>query len=232
MAKVNFKYDIKKDAWSWVLVAKKKNGMWGMDRKKEILYIPSFLLEQIIKADKKEAEDLVYKYLINHPKKQIRKTVINNQIKALENSWRKIEGIYFKTLEKIIQKPIYTKKFTCYITSGFMCPYNPEKNWFMASMWHGQPFSLTTIAHELMHLQFIHYYWDYLENKGLDREQIEDLKESLTFLLNEPEFYSFLLVNDNGYPNHQKLRERLKEIWQKEKDFKKFLDRAIEAVKK
>lgn len=232
MAIVDFKYDFKKDAWSWVYIAKRKDDMWGMDKKKQIDFIPLPLLKQIIKKDKKEAEILIFNYLINHPKKKVRKVVIDNQIQVLEKSWEKIENVYFKTLEKVTQKPIYTKNFTCYITSGFMCPYNPEEDWFMASMWHGQPFSLTTIAHELMHLQFIHYYWDYLENEGLSREKIEDLKEALTFLLNEPEFNNFLLVNDKGYPNHQKLRGKLQKEWEKEKDFKKFLDKAIKIMKK
>jgi len=99
-------------------------------------------------------------------------------------------------------------------------------------MWHGLPFQLTTIYHELLHLQFLYYYEDYLKEKGLKKKQIEDLKESLTFLLNEPEFEEVILVKDKGYPSHQLLRKKLRKVWQREKNFRKFLDKAIKIIKK
>jgi len=94
------------------------------------------------------------------------------------------------------------------------------------------PFSITTICHELLHLQFLHYYRDYLEKKGLNDKQIEDIKESLTFLLNEPEFENIILSKDRGYPEHQRVRQQLKKIWQENKTFSKFLDKAINEINK
>ena len=102
----------------------------------------------------------------------------------------------------------------------------------MVSMWHSIPFSITTICHEVMHLQFLFHYRKYLVKKGLQEEQIQELKEALTFLLNEKEFNGMILCSDNGYPEHQKLRKKLQKIWTKDKDFGKFLNRAIEETKK
>jgi hypothetical protein len=113
-----------------------------------------------------------------------------------------------------------------------MCPYNQKENWFMVSFWHSTPSSITTICHEIMHLQFLHYYQNYLKKKELKDNQIEDLKEALTFLLNEPEFEEIILSNDFGYPEHIQLRKKLRKIWRKDKNFKNLIDRAILLIKR
>jgi len=231
MNKVNFKYDLEKDAWSWVLIAKDKN-LWGFSWRDQIAHISDELLEKIEKASFSSASKIVEEYIKNDPGKEYKDKVMFLEMQALEKSWKLVEKEYFKVLAEITQKPIFFDKFDCYFTKGLMCPYNDKENWFMVSMWHSIPFSITTICHEIMHLQFLHYYKNYLKKQGLKKEQIEDLKESLTFLLNEPEFENIILSDDNGYPNHQKLRKKLQKIWQNEKDFQKFLDLAIIEVKK
>lgn len=230
MAKVNFKYNLKKDAWSWVLIAKDKN-LWGLNWREQIAHIPDDLLRVIEKSSFSRAQEIVEEYIQKNPTKEYKNLVMKNDSNALENSWKFVEDKYFKTLVKITQKPIYRKNFDCYFTTGLMCPYNERENWFMISMWSSLHISIMVICHEIMHLQFLHYYKNYLKKKGLKKEQIETLKESLTFLLNEEEFSGILLCDDSGYPDHQKLRKKFHKIWQKEKDFKKFLDLAIAEVK-
>lgn len=112
-----------------------------------------------------------------------------------------------------------------------MCPYSEKENWFMVSMWHSIPLSITTICHEILHFQFLKYYKKYLEKKGLKNDQIEDLKEALTFLLNETEFEGIILSQDNGYPKHQELRKKLRNIWSKNKNFQNLIDEAIGIIK-
>jgi cobalamin biosynthesis Co2+ chelatase CbiK len=68
--------------------------------------------------------------------------------------------------------------------------------------------------------------------QGLKKDQIENLKESLTFLLNEHEFGNIILSQNNGYPEHKELRKKLKNIWSKNKDFQNLLDEAISIIKK
>lgn len=229
MAKVIFDYNIKKDAWSWVTIAKDKN-LWGLDWKNEIAHIPADLLNKILKLNFNEAQSIVEKYITENPKTEFKNGIIKIQIIALQNAWKIIEKKYLKILADIIQKPFYTKNFTCYFTSGFMCPYDEKENWFMNSIWHSLPFQITTICHEVMHLQFLHYYKNYLEKKGLNNKKIEVLKETLTFLLNEPEFKEIILVEDIGYPEHEKLRDQLQKIWHEERNFEKFLDKAIKEI--
>jgi hypothetical protein len=231
MTKVKFDYNLNKDAWSWVLIAKDKN-MWGLNWRDQIAQIPEGLLRKIEKTSFSRAQKIVEKYIEKDFKKEYKNKILHFEMQALEKSWRIIEKKYFKTLSSIIKKPIFTNEFNCYFTTGLMCPYNEKENWFMVSMWHSLPFSITTICHEIMHLHFLFYYKNYLKKQGLKKDQIENLKESLTFLLNEPEFDKIILCQDIGYPKHRELREKLKGIWSKNKEFQNLLDEAINIIKK
>lgn len=233
MAKVNFEYNLKKDAASWVLIAKgKKKDFWGLNKREQTEHISSELLKKIQKLSRQKAEKLIADKIGSDNKKKLKDALIKEQIKALKKSWNLVEKKYFQRLSQVTQKPIFLNKFNCFITTGFMAPYNEKENWFMVSLWNSVPGSITTICHELLHLQFLKYYRPYLKKKGLKNEQIEILKEALTFLLNEKEFSDLLLCDDPGYPAHQKLRRKLHRLWQKEKDFPKFLDLVIKEIKK
>jgi hypothetical protein len=230
MSKIKFNYDAKKDAWSWVLIAKDKN-LWGLNWKNEIAFIPEELLSKILKSSFSQAVKITELHIKNNPFRKYKKLIMKQEMKSLQKSWNAVEQSYFKILAEVTGKPIFSKTFGCYWTTGFMCPYNQKENWFMVSFWHSLPFSITTICHEIMHLQFLHYYENYLKNKGLNKNQIEDLKESLTFLLNEPEFEKIILSNDFGYPEHARLRKKLRNIWLKDKDFAKLIDKAVLMLK-
>jgi len=231
MAKVNFDYNLKKDAWSWVLIAKDKD-MWGLNWRNQIAQIPDELLEKIEKVSFSRAQKIVEDYIEKDSKKEYKNKVMYSEMQVLKKSWGMVEKKYFETLSKIMQRPIFTEKFSCYFTTGLVCPYNEKENWFMVSMWHSIPFSITTICHEIMHLQFLNYYKNYLTKRWLKKNQIEDLKESLTFLLNEEEFSDIILCDDSGYPEHGKLRKELKNIWLKNKDFQNLLDEAISIIRR
>lgn len=231
MPKLSFSYNLKKDAWSWVLIAKEKN-LWGLKWRDEVSFIPDELLNKIGKAGFSRAQKMVEKYIQTNPKNIFERKIMNFRMRALEQSWKLVEKKYFKTLASVTGKPVFRKSFGCYGTTGFMCPYSEKENWFMVSLWHSLPFSITTICHEMLHLQFLHYYKDYLKRQGLNKEQIEDLKEALTFLLNEPEFDSVILSCDDGYPEHQDLRKKLQKIWSRKKDFKELVEKGIALIKK
>ena len=229
MSKVKFDYNLSKDAWSWVLVVKDKT-TWGLDLRSQSPHVPDELFKIIQSNSFKKAQIEVEKFLKRNPKTPYKNKVLFFELHALKKAWKLREKAYFKILEDITQKPILCDIFTCYFTSGFMCPYNEKENWFMASMWHSAAFSITTICHEIIHLHFLSHYRGYLLKKGLNNEQIENLKESLTFLLNESEFNSVILCNDNGYPAHRKLREQLKQIWSKDRNFQNLIDKAIQLI--
>ncbi len=231
MIKLNFDYNLKKDAWSWVLIAKDRD-MWGLNWRDQIAQIPDELLEKIEKVSFSRAQKIVENYITKDSKKEYKNKVMKSEMQALEKSWRVVEKKYFEILSAITGQPIFVEKFSCYFTTGLVCPYNEKEDWFMVSMWHSTPFSITTICHELLHLQFLKYYKKYLKKKGLKNDQIEDLKEATTFLLNEAEFDGIILSQDNGYPEHQELRKKLKNIWSKNKNFQDLIDEASSVIKK
>lgn len=222
MPKVMFGYDRYKDAWSWVQIAQDRDENWGTNWRKENAHITHELLDQILNATKEEAIEIVLKHFDKSPYQKYKEEVIGAEIASLEKIWRTKEKEYFDALEKITGKPIYQKKFTCYFTTGFMCPYSRKDYWFMVSVWKGIPFQITTICHEILHLQFQHYWWKIIvDNLGEIKADI--LKESLTFLLNEDEFDSIILSEDQGYKNHQELRKELSNFWQKTRDFEELV---------
>lgn len=214
-----------------MLIAK-DNNMWGLNWRNQIPQITDELLRKIKKTSFSNAQKIVEDYIKKDSKKEYENKVMHFEMQSLEKSWRIVEKKYFQILSSVTRHPILVEKFSCYFTTGFVCPYDKKENWFMVSMWHSIPFSITTICHEIMHLQFLHYYKNYLKKKGLTNYQIEDLKESLTFLLNESEFEGIILSQDDGYPKHKKLRKKLKDIWLKNKDFKNLVDEAISIIKK
>lgn len=231
MIKIKFDYNLKKDAWSWVLIAKNKD-MWGLNWRDQIAQISNELLKKIEKVSFSSAQKIVENYIEKDSKKEYKSKVLYFEMLALKKLWAIIEKKYFEILANITQKPIFTNEFSCYFTTGLVCPYDEKEKWFMVSMWHSTPFSITTICHEIMHLQFLYYYKNYLKKRRLKKDQIEDLKESLTFLLNEPEFDNIILFQDNGYPEHKELRKKLKNTWTKNKDFQNLVDEAIRIIKK
>ena len=221
---MDFKYNITKDAESWVDIAQDKNDFYGTDYKSQVVFIPDDLLRQIQKNKRNKAVKLVNTHLKNHPKRKLRNQLIKQTIVNTNVLWSQIETQFIKRLKHVTQTSKFSEKITCYITTGFMCPY--DKDWFMISAWHSLPHSLGTIAHELLHIQFLKYYKDYCLER-LTEKQLDILKEAMTFILNI-EFNDLLLVDDRGYPEQQKLRVKLQKLWKG--NFKEFLDDSIKEI--
>lgn len=228
MPKLSFQYSFQKDAWAWVLIAKSQSPFSDSKPQERAPQIPPQLFQKIDRLSYDKAQKEVVRYLKQRPKQDLYQEAIKAKINSLEKVWPDKEKEFFKRLSKITQKPIYQENFQAYFTTGFMCPYNEKENWFTLSIWHGLPYNIKTIAHELFHLQFLHYYKNYCR-QHLSKKQTEDLKEALTFILNT-DFNDLLLVQDEGYPAHQKMRTELEKIWRKDKDFGGFLEKAFKII--
>lgn len=150
---------------------------------------------------------------------------------SLQKAWNKINDEYFKRLEKIMKKPVFSKEFKCYITTATRSPYNLEKHkWFMASFSKGILEALVTCGHELMHLQFHETYWKKIE-KEIGYDKTNDLKESLTVLLNL-KFSDLWFAFDRGYEMHKNLRNFIETEWKKKPDFDLLIKKCVEHLKK
>lgn len=231
ITKVKFDYDIKKDIGNYLnSIYQCKRNKYGRDDLIERISrkIPRNVLKLIQESkNRDEAAKVVHNYLIND---FLDESSTENTKQSLSKEWSKVEDLFFKKMEKFYEKPIYFKKITAYFTSLPICPYNFKENWFMVSFLRSREQQILTVCHELMHFMFIKYYRNYCLQKGLSKEQFEDLKESLTVFLNT-EFKGIVKVEDRGYLAHQKIREFLLKERKKTKNFQELLDKGIEFVK-
>lgn len=230
MSKIFFKIDFKEDAKNWVRVIQNKNQAYGRKYSEVISKIPKDILKKVQKATSVQGKKIVFKYLQSNAYNFVPEMEANQ--KMLEFYLKYKGSGLFKVIEKITGRRIYTGKFFATFTLMTSCPYDPMRDWFMVMAQKPLSRQVTNIFHEILHLQFTHYYYDYCLKHGLSQKQFHDLKESLTFLLNEVLFKKFYLAPDYGYSSHQSLRKKLKFLYDKNKKFDVFLEKAIEAVKK
>jgi hypothetical protein len=223
VAKVIFRINIERDAWNYYSTINSEN-KWGGN------FLENFTPKIIKKFKgrkwdevKKEVLELVNQFYKHHEKE------IEDKLEEIEEAWRKAEKEYFHRLRKITQHKIYAKEFKAYTTCVGRCPYYLKEDAFMISINGSVQRILVTIMHEIMHLQFHHYFEEKLK-KELTNEQFQDLKEALTVLLNH-DFRDLLGEEDRGYPKHKELREFIEEQWAKKKDFNSLLIKSIEYLK-
>lgn len=224
MPKVIFKFDIEEDAKNYWECAN-SNLHWGNDFTKSLRpeVLKKLKGKSWMKVKKETISMLMRGYQQNKEKNM-------EKLKVIQKKWDKMNDKYFKKLEDITKHKIYTKEFTCNITSIGRCPYNPKENSFMTNIFWKIEKILISCAHELMHLQF-HYYFEKPLRKKLSYEKFHDLKESLTVLLNI-EFKNLFKEKDIGYPKHQKLRKYIMQKWKENPDFEKLLEECVEYLKK
>lgn len=225
MAHVTFKIDYKKDAHNYWEAAN-SNFYWGHNFSKAVF--PE-IRKNIRGKSWNKSKEYLYALLRKNYKRDGK--MINLMKNQFSEAWNMIEGEYFKRLEKVMKKPIYTNKFISYITTIKRCPYDEKENSFMVNFWEPTVYVLLTAAHELMHLQFHKYYWNQCRKKLGSSKKTGDLKEALTVLLNK-EFLDLIIAKDTGYPAHQKLRKHLSNLWDKTRDFNKVLEGGINYLKR
>lgn len=140
----------------------------------------------------------------------------NKEIVAIEERWKIAEPIFIERAEKIFGISYPAPIITVYLTHNERCTYNIEQNYFFVRI--GSEFSTNTIMHELLHFYTWHAFGKKLLDEGLSKLAYNDIKESLTELLNL-EFSDLLNgKNESGYPQHQEMRAKIHEMWQAKKD--------------
>ncbi|MBS3172556.1 hypothetical protein J4438_03175 [Candidatus Woesearchaeota archaeon] len=153
---------------------------------------------------------------------------IETVIRETRKAWELIDEEFYRRLEKIFKREFLAKKVIVYVTPLRRCNYNyNQDNPFFKISARSQPPKpqLKTAAHEQIHFMFHWHYQQHCESM-LGRELTGHLKEALTFLINE-EFQDLIGYEDQGYPEHKKLRERLTELWRTTKDLEVLIEQAI-----
>lgn len=162
------------------------------------------------------------------------KSNIEDILNFYQESWDKVENIYIKKMEEI-----HKNKFPYDVVSGILSTspggwgfnLKGDNPWFACPNKKNERF-IKVAMHEIMHGFFIEYFREkYKKDFNLNDNQLWDVQESLTILLNI-ELSDILPQEDLGYPQHQKLREEIKKIWLKTKDINETLDHICKIVKK
>ncbi len=140
---------------------------------------------------------------------------IQNRIESYKKQWELISDEFCKRAE-LIFGIVIPESITAYITINSRCPYSIQDNFFFVSTDSDQ--ILKIIMHELWHF----YTWYGVgidQEKELEKKKYNDLKESLTVLLNI-ECKDLLPEGaiDYGYPQHQELRNKIIEWWKENQD--------------
>lgn len=179
----------------------------------------------------KTYQELVNLYGQNPENKTVSKFIddylLNNRLDVQKNTlqhqtdWNNIAQEYQRRAESIFSV-ILPKDVTAYLTTNNRSPYSIEENWFFVGMLGFS--SRKTVMHELWHFYTWYKYGIVWEEK-IGKQAYNDIKEALTELLNE-ECKDLLPegVIDNGYPQHRELRQKIGDIWRKEKNMDKLWD--------
>lgn len=147
---------------------------------------------------------------------------------SVNKGWNGINNSFFERLEEVTNKPIYTDEFTANITTSGRCYSIKENNSFLLSIRRPYLHALRTCGHELMHLQFEHYYWKDI-SKIIGERNTALLSESLTILLNI-EFRDLWIAEDVGYDEHFEFREIIGNIWKETHDFDTVVKKGVEHI--
>lgn len=149
--------------------------------------------------------------------KQINIQKIKEEIEA---NWQKISRQFFTKADKIFKNSLPVNKITAYLTIDSRCSYSFEKEYFFIHLYPN--LTNKTIMHELLHFYFWHAGGREIKEK-FGGKIFNDIKESLTVLLNI-EFQDIMGgIQDKGYPQHQNLRQLIKDSYKKNKNINKII---------
>ena len=209
MPEIIGKYDVKVD-WRnrWQAANQFTNWNW-------VMFMPKEDQEMVAKLKGltwEEAEKIMTPYL--EKKYQDNKETMDDAVIKMNEYLNEQKEELFKAMEKLTRHSIEYKMFTIYLTTLNRCPYN----WHDGTIWmvdskspeYRSKMWRWIFAHELLHMQTHKYYENVEPMSKLSPMQFNDLKESLTFLLNH-EFEWIDMREDKWYPQHQELRRVLEE---------------------
>lgn len=220
MSLVTFKFDKNKDLWNiWATC----NHVSSWSDYKGV--VNPRVLRIAENREFEECRDELEKYFERIHDSEI----IQIFIDSINKSWQTVDEEFVRRMEKVTKKPLCLKHFTGYVTTMGRCPYNILEGWFMVCFFGNILNAMSTTAHEILHFQFHHYYWNYVEGE-IGKSETADLKEALTVLLNL-EFKDLWHVKDKGYEKHKKLRSFIEGEWKISPDFDILLKSCIDYLK-
>lgn len=211
--KLQFAYNLDKDIENFI------NGTRAVNSKKPTKFQNLFTEKYGDNFEKEKVKTFI------EEQDKINSFDANKEIVATEERWKIVEPIFIERVEKIFDISYPTPIITVYLTHNERCTYNIEENYFFVKI--GSEFSNNTVMHELLHFYTWHAFGKKLLDEGLSKLAYNDIKESLTELLNLE--FSDLMNDkqDTGYPQHQDMRAEIQKIWSVQKDISALIQKLL-----
>ena len=209
MTQIIFKYDFNKDVDNFIRGTRAKNNSK-----------PTKLQEIYVSRNGTDYDESKVKEFLRTYSNQI-SFDSEKSIKELQENWKKIESSFLERIEAIFKISYPVSQIIAYLTINQRCTYNIPENYFFVN------FSSKSLNRTIMHELFHFYTWYAFHNDlivaGINEDQYNDIKESLTVLLNT-EFSDLMEASqDDGYPQHVEMRQRVEELWNQSKDLRKVI---------
>jgi len=203
---------------------------YNKNKERGITQIKDENLENLLKLTSDEERKIQIEKIIEPY--YIQKEKLLSITDDINREWIKIEKDYIHKLESVHGFPFPYTSIKGVLSPANKLGYDTGEGWFATNMRVNKYICIDMATHELMHFMFYKYYAQICKERGLSQNQIWDIKESFTVLLNI-EFSQFIFLSDKskGSPLHLILREIIKNSWEKYHDFNKALDEVIEYVK-
>jgi hypothetical protein len=207
MTQIIFKYDFEKDIDNFIRGTRAKNSSK-----------PTKLQETYIAQNGTDYDESKVKKFLESYKQEI-SFDSEKSVKELEKNWKKIEIPFLQRVEGIFKIAYPASQIIAYLTTNQRCTYSIPENYFFVNF--SSKSTNRTVMHELLHFYMWHALHDDLIAAGINENQYNDIKESLTVLLNT-EFIDLMdSAHDYGYPQHAEMREKVQELWNVSKDIRK-----------
>ena len=199
MLKVNFIYDLDKDVDNFLRATQSVNN--SAPTKLQRLYIE--------KHDSIYGRETVRAFIETY----IRDNHLNipETAAAIEKGWRSMEEAFISKTEGPFGLTYPIESITAYLSTNSRCTYNIQDNYFFVFINAKSPNAY--IMHELLHFYTWYAFHDELMKRGIDEKRYNDIKESLTELLNIEYVDLMNGVTDDGYPQHAEMRQKVRELW-------------------
>jgi hypothetical protein len=217
--KLTFSYNLEKDIRNF-LIAKKSLGHSGRPSKMQALFEEKYGQNTETEKLREFITDFLKENKINFEEK----------IMTFQKSWNEVNDEVFSRMEKIFKIQLPTEEISVFLTINDRKGYNPG----LGGQWYffvnvSSPFYKITCVHEIFHFYTHLLFESYLkEEKGFSPQEFYNLKESLTEIINH-EFADLMGGKEFGNIEHKDIRQKIGELWEKEKDIKKVVGEIIKS---
>lgn len=218
--KLEFSYSLKKDIENYKVASRSINNK--QPTKMQALYVSKF--GKVFEDQK--LERFIADYIDTNKIDMLQET------ERIRTNWLPIENNFLEKSMSIFGVLDDDRTIHVFLTTDGRCSYNIEQRHFFVSVSRplSRPLQNRTIMHELLHFWTWDAFHEEVESERITKKIYNDIKESLTELLNV-EFADLLgEAHDDGYPQHKEIRLIIAKTWAETKNIHRTFEAALKTA--